>query len=583
MVGGLLAGGLDVGGCWVETLMASFVGNGVVVGRKDGGRRRWCGRRRREVVVGCVEGNGVGFVGGDGAMDEGEGENFIIGYPSDSLKWCAANMVVNEGTLESTAVDSISDGELCGVDLPECGLQLTPRSMTPYFVDTFRMSSVYINLFRDTTFVIHVPGALAEEPLFEKVMEDIALLSIVGVKLVLVLGPKRQIDRRIQEMGMVERFINGTRLTDGKMLQLIKEATGSLMYEVQSKLSRGVVNFPTKNKISVISGNFFTAQPIGVIDGDDFGFTGKVRRIDVDAIERRLGQRDVVLLSNMGFSPSGELFNCQSEAVAAACAGQLKAEKLIYLGTNEVLFDTRTASIIPNLPLRTAKLFMKKHAHSLPRVFRLYLTESIVALSAGVRRAHVLNRFVDGVLIMEIFHRDGVGIMISRDLYEGVRPARLSDLPGIFEIIEPLMDDKVLVRRSREQLEGEINNMVVAERDGMIIALAMLAKFTDDPEMAELACFAVHPNYRRSGKGGSLLSYVERVAFAMGIRRLFILSTQSFAWFRERKFFEVDVKQLPHSRRERYNYERKSKVLMKSLTAVDELEELLIQVHDENS
>jgi len=531
-------------------------------------------------------GNGIPPMSRNGngrAQSENSDENdrFVIGYAVENLRWCSAKTEVICGELESTQIEDYDyDEELCGTDAIQCGRRLMPRAMTPHFVDTFRMSAVYINLFRDTTFVIHIPGALAEEPLFESVMEDIATLSIIGIKIVLVLGPKRQIDKRISESNMEEVFHNGLRVTDAPMLRLIKEATGHLLFEVESKLSRGVVNVPTKNKINTVSGNFYSAQPVGVIDGKDLGFTGRVRKIDVEAIERRLNERDVVVLSNIAFSPSGESFNCQSESVAAACAAQLKAEKLIYLGGYEVLYDSATNAMVPNLPLRTAKMFFEDQGYELPANFKLRLGESISALSQGVRRAHILNRFVNGVLLMEIFHRDGVGIMVSRDLYEGVRSARLSDLPGIFEIIEPLMEAKVLVARSREQLEREIGNMIVAERDGMVIALAMLATYPSNPDIAELACFAVHPQYRRSGKGASLLSYVERTAYAMGIRRLFLLSTQSFAWFRERKFFEVSLDNLPECRRQKYNHERKSKVLMKEIVQSDELEELLIQVQD---
>eukprot|EP00189_Rhodosorus_marinus_P009570 CAMPEP_0184740328 /NCGR_PEP_ID=MMETSP0315-20130426/3350_1 /TAXON_ID=101924 /ORGANISM="Rhodosorus marinus, Strain UTEX LB 2760" /LENGTH=586 /DNA_ID=CAMNT_0027209945 /DNA_START=109 /DNA_END=1869 /DNA_ORIENTATION=+ len=537
----------------------------------------------------AINANGNGVARNKTNPSEGL-DQFVIGYSVDRLGWCSAETEVQAGELAATVLPESGVGrrltdedelDVCSSDVESCPEKLTPRVMTPFFVDTFRMSSVYINLFRDTTFVIHIPGCILEEPLFESIMEDLATLSIIGVKLVLVLGPKRQIERRMEESNLEEKFVDGVRVTDEKMLRVIKESAGVLLFEVESKLSRGVVNIPTKNKISVVSGNFYTAQPIGVIDGEDFGHTGKVRRIDVEAIERRLGQRDVVMLSNVAFSPSGESFNCQSEDVAAVCAGQLKAEKLIYLGSNEVIYDTGTKSMVPNLPLRTAKEFLAMNADALQPTFRIRVESCISALSHGVRRAHILNRFVDGVLIMEIFHRDGVGIMISRDLYEGVRPAIISDLPGIFEIIEPLMDRGVLVSRSRDQLEAEIGSMVVAERDGMIIAVASLGKFSDSPEMAELSCFAVHPQYRRSGKGGSLLSYVERIAYAMGIRQLFLLSTQSFAWFRERKFFEVPLDRLPESRKQRYNHQRNSKVLMKDLTESDELEELLIQVQDE--
>lgn len=433
------------------------------------------------------------------------------------------------------------------------------------FVDTFRMSSPYINAHQGMVFVIHIPGALLAERLFASVMEDIALMRVVGIKLVLVLGPQMQVDRRLATENMQSRFVDGIRVTDARTLQIVMEVAGSMRFEVEATLARGVTNMPSASRISIVSGSFYSAQPVGIIDGEDFGFTGKVRRIDVESIKRRMNQGDIIVVPNVGSSPSGQHFNCCSREVAAECAGQLKAEKLIFMGNGETLYDTRTDHTIPNLTLKSAARFLRLRHKELPRDFKKTLQASVFALEKGVRRAHILNRFLDGVLLMEIFHRDGVGLMISRDLYEGFRKARLSDLKGLEEIIQPLEHQGILKRRSRTTLERDIGQFVVIERDGMIIACMSLSVIPEDQTWAELGCLAVHPSYRKLGKGDAMLGFTERMAFEGGVRHLIILSTQSFDWFQERGFREVKVEDLPAQWQEKYDRSRRSKIFHKLL------------------
>jgi len=581
---------------------------------------------------------------------------FEIGYPAEHLRWCLPTVspdgALLECAMEMCSVDS-DDGEAAGEgdggttaeaageggggttaeaaavagvapvapvarpapDVPPevlpaptfqplsgppardfTGL-ITETRVDASFVRSFRMSSPYISTHRSAVFVIHIPGALIREPLFHSVMEDVALLHVVGVRLVLVFGAREQIDARLASEAHPSMMgPTGVRITDGRTLQVAKEAAGAVRIEVEAALARGVVNTPEGNggSMSVICGNFYAARPVGVIAGEDYGFTGRVRRVEVDAIRRRLEAGDLLLISSLGLSPSGQVFNCQSESVAATTAAQLSADKLIYLTAGEAVVDVRNGSMVQNLPLSSAVDFLAVHGTAtatasvsdpseagalpvddLPDTFRLCLTESVGALKAGVRRAHLLNRFIDGVLLMEIFHRDGVGFMISRDLYEGIRAARMDDVAGIVEVIRPLEESGILVPRSRASLEGAIGDFTVVERDGMIIACVSLTIAADEPQAAELGCFAVRPEYRKLGKGDALLGFIERKSYALGVRRLFILSTQSFHWFLERGFEEITVENVPESKRVKVDRSRKSKVYQKQLLggrAVDEQE-----------
>lgn len=479
-----------------------------------------------------------------------------LSYPPQALDWCTIYPAAEE-------VPLLREGSKAQICTTSRGPQDSLVNST--FVETFRMSSPYISAHQGLIFVVHIPGALLHEKLFANIMEDIALMRVVGIKLVLVLGPQGLVNEQLQEMGVPTHFVRDIRVTDARTLKVVKEVAGRMRFEIECALAKGVTNMPSASRISVVGGNFFSAQPVGIIDGEDFGYTGKVRRIDADAIHKRLDQGDIILLPNVGSSPSGQQFNCNAEEVAAECAAQLKAEKLIFFSRNETLYDRRSGQTISNLSLRSAARYLRMFPDVLPSELRIALQSSVTALDRGVRRAHILNRYVNGVLLMEVFHRDGAGLMISRDLYEGFRPARSNDVNGVEAIIRPLEEQGVLKGRSRTSLERDIRKFVVIERDGMIIACLSLTVMEDDPTWAELGCVAVHHSYRKLGKGDAMLGYTERMAYEKGVRNLFILSTQSFEWFRERGFKEIVVDELPLSRQKAYDQSRRSKIFCKEL------------------
>lgn len=487
-------------------------------------------------------------------------------YPVGALDWCTTSdpAVFNE---QSSSANAFQSERLCADDD-----RITSTRMEPTFVNTFRMSSPYIHAHQGQIFVIHIPGELINEPLFASVMEDIALMRVVGIKLVLVLGPHALVAQRLKDERIEPQYVNGIRVTDAHTFRIVKELAGSMRFEVECALAKGVTNMPSNSRISVLSGNFFSAQPVGIIDGEDFGYTGKVRRVDTDSIHRRLADGDILLLSNIASSPSGQQFNCKAEEVAAHCAAALKAEKLIFMGDGDTLYDRRSGHPVSNLTLKTASAYLQFGATKLPSKFRMAMRCSVSALERGVMRAHILNRHTDGVLLMEAFHRDGAGLMISRDLYEGFRLANLKDVNGVREIIQPLEDQGILKKRSCAMLERDIGKFVVIERDGMIIACLSLTVIEDNHTWAELGCVAVHPEYRKLGKGNAMLTFTERMAFGRGVRNLFVLSTQSFDWFYERGFKEVSVNDLPKSRQAAYDCNRRSKIFHKLLQPSSEFD-----------
>lgn len=442
---------------------------------------------------------------------------------------------------------------------------MTPEEYAHY-VRWFRQSSPYINAHRDRTFVIGFAGEAVADQHFAHLIHDLALLSSLGVRLVLVPGARPQIESRLRERGAEIRYVNGLRLTDTAALQCVKEAVGAVRVEIEALLSMGVANSPMAGyRIQVASGNFVTARPLGVRGGVDYEHTGEVRRIDADAIRERLGRGDVVLLSPLGYSPTGEIFNLYAEDVAFAVARALKADKLLFLLEGVSLRDA-AGQLIRELTVREADAYLRERSETLPASVMRLLSGSIdVCRNGGVQRVHLLDRHQDGALLLELFTRDGVGTLLTAQSFENIRRAAVDDVGGILELIQPLEQEGMLVRRSRELLETEIDHFTVVERDGAIIACGALYPHAGDA-MGEIACVAVRPEYRGLGRADLLLRHLEREAQGRGFDRVFVLTTHTAHWFQERGFVPAQLDALPMARRSLYNYKRNSKVFIKNLT-----------------
>lgn len=194
------------------------------------------------------------------------------------------------------------------------------------FGSIFRQCAPYIAMHRGSIMVIHLGGqALSEREDFDAVLDDLSILHLLGVQLVLVAGVRKQLDDKLLEAGRTPFYYDGMRITDDVTMKYLKETSGSARFEIESSLARGFRGRPGQSGISVVSGNFFySAKPLGVRDGVDFKLTGEVRRIEVEQIKKRLEAGDVVMLTSVGYSPSGEVFNVPSESLAAECAARLK-------------------------------------------------------------------------------------------------------------------------------------------------------------------------------------------------------------------------------------------------------------------
>ena len=437
------------------------------------------------------------------------------------------------------------------------------KERTTELVEGLRHSVPYINAHHGKTFVILLTGAVLKSDNYSSIISDIGLLYSLGIKLVIVNGARNQIDASLKKHNITPKYHKNTRITDAATLDVIKQVTGLLQLNITASLSMSLNNTPLQGAhISVVSGNFVIAQPLGVDDGVDYCHTGKIRRINNEAIEQQLERGSIVLLGPVGVSVTGESFNLASEDVAAEVAIRLKADKLISFCAEQGVLDENGRVITDLYPIDADnyvnnKEQQGKHLSSEAR----FLRAASKACRCGVRRSHLVSYLVDGSILQELFSRDGIGTQVSMEHSEQIRSATINDIGGILELIRPLEEQGVLVKRSREQLEMEIDKFTIIERDNMTIGCAALYPYLEE-KMGEMACVVIHPDYRNSSRGDLLIEKIMESANNLGLEKIFVLTTRSIHWFREKGFNPAEVDDLPIKKKQLYNYQRNSKILM---------------------
>jgi amino-acid N-acetyltransferase len=448
----------------------------------------------------------------------------------------------------------------------------TPTSVVfPHtFVPWVRAVAPYMHAYRGKTFVVAMAGELIAAGKLNTFVQDLAILHAMGVKLVLVHGFRPQVNEQLAAKGQVSRFSHGQRITDAVALDFAQEAAGQLRFEIEAAFSQGLPNTPMANStVRMISGNFLTARPVGIVDGVDFMHSGVVRRVDAAAMRRAIDIGALVLLSPFGFSPTGEAFNLTMEDVATSTAIALRADKLVFLteidGITEDPANPESA-IDTELALADAKrLLAGLPSPSVPTDSAFYLRHCVRACEGGVERSHILPFAADGALLLEVFTHDGIGTMVVDEKLESLREATADDVGGILQLIEPFERDGTLVRRERTEIERDIGNYTVIEHDGIIFGCAALYPYPES-RIGELAALTVSPQVQSQGDGERILKRIEQRAKSMGLEGIFVLTTRTMHWFIKRGFVQVDAQHLPEARKKKYNWDRRSQILLKKLS-----------------
>ncbi len=442
------------------------------------------------------------------------------------------------------------------------------------FVPWFRSVAPYIHKFRNKTFVVAIAGEAIAAGKLQNLAQDLAMIQSMGVKVVLVHGFRPQVNEQLAAKGHPAHYSHGMRITDSIALDCAQEAAGQLRYEIEAAFSQGLPNTPMAGAtVRVISGNFLTARPVGIVDGVDFQHSGVVRKVDTAGILKTLDFGAMVLLSPVGFSPTGEAFNLTMEEVATSVASALQADKLIFvteipgIRVHAGQPESEDNPIDTELPLAAAeKLLSELPAANQPTDAAFYLQHCVKACKNGVERSHIIPFAVDGAILLEVYVHDGIGTMVVDEKLESLREATVDDVGGILQLIEPFENDGTLVKRSRTEIERDVGNYSVIEHDGVIFACAALYPYPE-ARTAEMAALTVSPQVQGQGDGEQVLKRIEQRARSAGLESIFVLTTRTTHWFLKRGFALVDATWLPEARKRKYNADRKSQVLVKKLTS----------------
>ncbi|GFY81069.1 N-acetyl-l-glutamate synthase 1 [Actinidia rufa] len=419
------------------------------------------------------------------------------------------------------------------------------------FVRFFREAWPYFCAHRGGTFVVIISSEIVDSPSLDPILMDLSLLHGLGIKFVLVPGTRvcKLTDFWLIELEKHEVLLNWM---DGQdrwyevLLHIIEaamNAAGRIQIMIEAKLSPGpsLCNIRRHGDnshwhdvgVTVASGNFLAAK---LVHEDDLEFLAHSK------------SNGSVLSTQNGKGFSDSYAATFHNGVGFDNGNGLSGEQGFAIGGQERLSQLNG-----------------------------YLSELAAAAfvcRGGVHRVHLVDGTVGGVLLMELFQRDGVGTLVASDLYEGTRMARVADIPEIKQILQPLEESDTLVRRTKEELLKALDSFIVVERECQIIACAALFPFFKE-KCAEVAAIAVSPECRGEGQGDKLLDYIEKKASALGFGMLFLLTTRTADWYNHeyslfdrfvrRGFSECSFKSIPEAKRKTINLSRGSKYYMKKL------------------
>lgn len=429
------------------------------------------------------------------------------------------------------------------------------------FANWFRETTPYISAHRGKTFVVSLPGEALAHVNLTSIVHDIALLNIIGVRVVITHGARPQLDAALGTTAA-----GTSRITREEDLQEVTAQIARLRALLETRFSAGLPGSPLhKTQISLVSGNFVVAKPVGVRDGVNYKFTGQVRSLKTTAINQALDNGAIVLLSPSGISPAGQLYNLSAEELAAEAAIAMNADKLITFAEQPYIQDSAGNELAELTPGELDTLLSDMPAND---PARRRLEAMLTACRHGVPRCPQVSYADDGSLLAELFTADGRGSQLSEELYRHVRPATTDDLPAIVALIRPLEQQGLLVRRSRAKLERDVESFLVAEVDNTVVGCCALYPFSlETDNMMELACFAAHPGQRfsRAPVGEQLLAAAEHHAQRRSMSALFALTTSAQDWFAEHGFTPCELSDLPAERTKNYDNSRGSHALIKTL------------------
>ena len=422
----------------------------------------------------------------------------------------------------------------------------------------------YIARFKGQLFVLKIEDSLLDHPQFPVLIRDIAQLHQAGIKVLIVPGTRRSIDRQLAAFEVDSSFHKGVRLTTAEALPLVEQASLGAAQRILSYL--------TANNCDGIQGNWVQARSVGIIDGVDFMRTGRIERILKNIIERLMDQDFIPLVPPIGWNKLGHAYNISSTELATELCRYLPVGKLFFIGMEEGI---RTDGLIrgpktQNLELSDWGIISALDIEQAQEILDLnpqlnyaqidYLINAIRACKAGANRVHLISGLSQGSILQEVFSSRGDGTMVYANQYSSLRPAVIDDIPDMLRIMQDYIEKGLLISRNQDDILEKLPDYVVYAVDNAIHGCGALHVYED--RQAEVAAIAVGANYRKSGVGEAVVKHLIDRARKLNLRQVFLLTTQAADWFYQIGFQDGKVSDLPPSKQAKYNRNRNSRVLI---------------------
>jgi amino-acid N-acetyltransferase len=463
------------------------------------------------------------------------------------------NDYTKEGANEYSKEDVKEDSFLHGVDLAK----------------SIREVFVYINRFKGTVFVIKLEDLILDDPVFPMLMQDIALLHKAGIKIVIVPGSRRTIDKKLKEDHISTEFKNGVRITSRKALPIVELAT----LEVSQKIVAQLV----ANGCDSLQGNWIQASSMGVLSGVDYDSTGRIDKININILNRLLNEGFIPIIPHIGWNKVGEPYNINSNEVATFLCESLSVTKLFFVGVEEgiraddfpkkILGDhteVHANGFLSSIDMHTAERLLSSESHTLTYSQADYFRNALQACKKGVKRVHLVSGLSQGSLLQEVFSSRGEGTMIYTNEYASIRAAVDADVPEILQIMQDYIRMGQLINRGKGDILAKLDDYVVQSVDNSLHGCGALHVYGD--VVGEIAAIAVDKTYRTSGVGATIVRYLLERARRKRLQYVFLLTTQAGDWFYNLGFREGTLDQLPEERKKSYDHTRNSRVLVHFLS-----------------
>lgn len=431
-------------------------------------------------------------------------------------------------------------------------------------VQTIREVFGYLRRYKGQVFVLKVDDTLLGKPLFSLLIKDIVLLQNAGIQVVLVPGAKQSIDQVLATYAVAAPMQGTTRITPQEAMPLVKLGA--------SNVTNVLISLLSENEAHGVVGNWVRARAMGVLAGVDYKQTGRVEKVNVQLIRNMLEDGLIPIIPNIGWNVVGRDYNLNSNELAVAVAKALQASKLFFIGVEGgipvvegcpfVEPQELKSGLFSNLDPEEGRELLASFDSQLQPQHRELISLALQACAAGVERVHLIDGSKDGILLREVFSSVGLGTMFYAKEYDHIHPAGAQDIPEILRIMQPYVEDGILVQRSAESVGEELDNFFVYRLDDAVQACCAMRMHAGE-RSAEVYALAVDPIYSGKGIGHRIVSFLLERARRSGAKQAFLLTTQTSDFFMRLGFKEAGREVLPPDKQAAYNTDRNSRVLLR--------------------